>query len=112
MIDLDDFVQRTGIARKVLTTWIEREWLVDEHSGTLQLSEMDAARARLIHQLEGDFGINGEGIEIVLHLLDQIHGLRRALETMQRAGPAGQGRVTRRGSRLRQRYYRLGKRRP
>ncbi|MBJ7442007.1 MAG: hypothetical protein JHD35_23725 [Sphingopyxis sp.] len=112
MIDLDDFVQRTGIARKVLTTWIEREWLVAEHSSTLQLSEMDAARARLIHQLEGDFGINDEGIEIVLHLLDQIHGLRRALETMQRAGPAGQGRVTRRGSPLRQRYYRLGKRRP
>ena len=33
-------------------------------------------RARLIHDLKVDFGVNDEGIAIVLHLLDQLHGLR------------------------------------
>jgi chaperone modulatory protein CbpM len=38
--------------------------------------------------LKEDFGVNDEGIPLILHLLDQIHGLRRsmhgALEEMRR----------------------------
>ena len=46
-------------------------------------SEVDLARARLIRDLKVDLGVNDDGIAIVLHLLDQLHGLRRLLREMQ-----------------------------
>lgn len=42
---------------------------------TFQFSEADLVRAWLIRDLKVDFGVNDEGIAIVLHLLDQLHGL-------------------------------------
>ena len=36
-------------------------------------------RAFFICDLKAEFGVNDEGIEIVLHLVDQMHGLRRAM---------------------------------
>ncbi|MCS3928869.1 hypothetical protein M2175_003900 [Bradyrhizobium elkanii] len=39
-------------------------------------SEADLARARLIQDLKAYFGVNDEGITIILHLLDQLYGPR------------------------------------
>ncbi len=50
-----------------------------ETSEGWRLSNIDLARARLILDLHGPMGVNDEGIAVVLHLLDQVHGLRRAL---------------------------------
>jgi chaperone modulatory protein CbpM len=51
------------------------------------------ARAQLIRDLREDFGINDEGISVVLHLVDQMHGLRRSmqglLEEMRAEGRRG-----------------------
>jgi chaperone modulatory protein CbpM len=75
-----------------LKAWVEAEWLLPLTSGkTLQFSDADLARARLIRDLQVDFGVNDEGIAIVLHLLDQLHGLRGPLRdicAMQVADPA------------------------
>lgn len=80
MIDIDEFLARSGIDARALEQWVEREWLLPRHrSPTLLLSEVDAARAHFIRDLQSDFGVNDEGIEIVLHLVDQLHGLRRAV---------------------------------
>jgi chaperone modulatory protein CbpM len=32
--------------------------------------------------LKEDFGVNDEGISLVLHLLDQVHGLRRSMREL------------------------------
>ena len=40
---------------------------------------MDLARARLIHDLKHNMGVNDEGLDVILHLIDQMHGLRKAL---------------------------------
>ena len=40
---------------------------------------MDLARANLIHDLKHNMGVNDEGLDVILHLIDQMHGLRRAL---------------------------------
>ena len=40
---------------------------------------MDLARANLIHDLKDKMGVNDEGLGVILHLLDQMHALRRAL---------------------------------
>jgi chaperone modulatory protein CbpM len=58
-------------------------------------SEAGFARARLIRDLKVDFRVNDEGIAIVLHLLDQLHGLRcllrdiHAMEASDRAKDVG-----------------------
>jgi chaperone modulatory protein CbpM len=45
---------------------------------------MDIARACLIRDLKTDFGVNDEGIDVILHLVDQLHGLRRTLEQLRK----------------------------
>jgi chaperone modulatory protein CbpM len=40
---------------------------------------MDLARANLIRELKDNMGVNNEGLGVILHLLDQMHSLRRAL---------------------------------
>ena len=50
-----------------------------EQGGASSFSEADLARARLIHDLRHNMGVNDEGLGLVLHLIDQVHGLRRAL---------------------------------
>jgi chaperone modulatory protein CbpM len=79
-IDLEVFLRDSGIELRVLEHWVERAWIVPEQTDPgLALTETDAARCLLIRDLQADFGVNDEGMDVVLHLMDQLHGLRRAL---------------------------------
>ena len=42
-------------------------------------TDMDLARVNLIRDLKDKMGVNDEGLDVVLHLVDQMHALRRAL---------------------------------
>jgi len=67
----------------VLEAWIEAGWLVPPQTEPeLMFSDVDLARAQLIRDLREDFGVNDEGISVVLHLIDQMHGLRRSLQSL------------------------------
>lgn len=102
MIDVEEFLALSGIELGSLEGWIEREWLlVERREATIILTDTDAARARFIHDLKKDFGVNDEGVEIVLHLLDQVHGLRQALSRLHEAGEADRRKDKRRVRRLR-----------
>jgi len=75
-----NFLERTQVETETLSFWIDQEWLspaitIDETT----FSEIDLARAQLIKDLIHDLGVNAEGVGIVLHLVDQLHGLRRLL---------------------------------
>jgi chaperone modulatory protein CbpM len=75
-----EFLARAELSQETLDVWIEEEWLVPgEESAEPAFSEIDVARARLIGDLMRDFGVNHEGVGIILSLLDQMHGMRRAL---------------------------------
>ena len=75
-----DFLERAQLDRKTLEVWIEEEWLVPGGTATEPaFSEADLARAKLIRDLRQDRGINDEGVGVILNLLDQVHGLRKAL---------------------------------
>ena len=79
-IDLEVFVRESGIELVILERWAERAWIVpDRSTPALMLTEADAARCLFIRDLQADFGVNDEGVDAVLHLVDQVHGLRRAL---------------------------------
>jgi chaperone modulatory protein CbpM len=75
-----EFLSRTKLDQKTLDIWIEEEWLIPEAVETeLTFSEADIARAQLISDLTDELGVNNEGVAVILHLLDQMHGLRSAM---------------------------------
>jgi chaperone modulatory protein CbpM len=80
-----EFLDRAQLDGETLEVWIEEEWLVPGGTETeLAFSEADLARAQLIRDLMQDLGVNDEGVGVILNLLDQMHGLRRALaDTLQ-----------------------------
>ncbi|MFN0192981.1 MAG: chaperone modulator CbpM [Aestuariivirga sp.] len=75
-----DFLYRAGLDQETLDVWIEEEWLIPEvASPEMAFSEADIARAQLIRDLIDGMGVNSEGVGVILHLLDQMHGLRSAM---------------------------------
>jgi chaperone modulatory protein CbpM len=95
-METQEFISRSHLDFPTLDAWIEAEWLLPFASGkALQFSDADLARALLIRDLKVDFGVNDEGVAIVLHLLDQLHGLRclvrdiHAMDVSDRAKDAG-----------------------
>lgn len=75
-----EFLARARLDQETLDIWIEEEWLVPGGTGgELVFSEADLARAQLILDLVGELGVNSEGVGVILHLLDQMHGLRSAM---------------------------------
>jgi chaperone modulatory protein CbpM len=80
MITEREFLERARLDRVTLSIWIEEEWIVPGRGDReLAFTEMDLARANLIHDLKEKMGVNDEGLGVILHLLDQMHALRRAL---------------------------------
>ena len=95
-METQEFISRSHLDAATLNVWIDEEWLIPRASGSaLQFSDADLARARLIRDLKLDLGVNDEGIAIILHLLDQLYGLRslvrdiHAIETADRARDSG-----------------------
>ena len=81
-----EFLDRTQLDLETLEVWIEEEWLVPGGTATdLAFSEADLARAKLIQDLMQDLGVNEEGVGVILNLLDQVHGLRKALADILQA---------------------------
>jgi chaperone modulatory protein CbpM len=65
---------------EMLRSWAAAGWIsIEESEIGGPLSEADEARCNLICDLKHDIGVNDDGIDVILNLLDQIHGLRRAL---------------------------------
>ena len=80
MITEREFLERAQLDRATLSIWIEEEWLIPSRAAQeLAFTDMDLARANLIHDLQDKMGVNDEGLGVILHLLDQMHALRRAL---------------------------------
>jgi chaperone modulatory protein CbpM len=84
-----EFLIRARIDPEAMDLWVNSGWLAPRRArGEWTFSEIDIARTRLIQDLTGDLGVNDEGIPIILGLIDQLHGLRRALrELLAAAGP-------------------------
>ena len=83
-METQEFIGRSHLDTRTLSAWVEAEWLVPVASNkSFQFSEADLARARLIGDLKADFGVNDEGIAVILHLLDQLYGLRCLVRDIQ-----------------------------
>jgi chaperone modulatory protein CbpM len=82
-METNPFHVHARIDAEVLNAWTEAGWLMPAGGGqTRRFSDIDLARARLIRHLGEDLGINDEGIDVILDLVDQVHGLRRTLREL------------------------------
>ena len=85
IMNKQEFLNQAGVQVQTLDLWLEQRWLIpDQTSGEMNFSDMDVERAHLIGDLKADLGVNDEGVDVILHLLDQLHGLRRALDQLHR----------------------------
>ena len=84
-----EFLMQARLDARALDAWIEAGWLRPHGSqSSREFSDIDVARARLIGDLRGGFGLNDEAVPVVLDLIDQIHGLRRLVrELLDRRHP-------------------------
>ena len=79
----NQFLASAGLRVEMLDFWVEQQWLIPEKTADgAAFSDVDLARARFIRDLKADLGVNDEGVDVILHLVDQLHGLRRALEQL------------------------------
>jgi chaperone modulatory protein CbpM len=77
-----EFILQSRLDAQALEAWVEAGWLLPRQDGaTRDFSEIDLARAQLIHDL-GRLGANDEAIPVILDLIDQVHGLRRTLRDL------------------------------
>lgn len=85
-IDRDEMRRRVAVRRPSLQGWIAAGWIhAPRGDGDAAFSETDVARALLIRDLAGPMGVNPDGVAVILDLVDQIHGLRRALRGLSLA---------------------------
>ena len=94
MIDEREFLERAHIDRTTLEVWISESWICPDCTTPERgYTEMDLARASLINDLRRNMGVNDAGLDVILHLIDQMHGLRRALaEALASRGARENGR--------------------
>ncbi|MCW5760425.1 MAG: MerR family transcriptional regulator [Phenylobacterium sp.] len=85
------FLVRAGLGSRTLQIWLEQRWIIPtETTQGASFTDGDVARAHLIRDLRDDLGLNDPGIDVALHLLDQLHGVRRVLAEVRAAvAPAG-----------------------
>ena len=83
MISVQEFLLRTRLKHHSLETFIAAGWIIPPQTEPeLMFSDVDLARAQLIRDLREDLGVNDEGVSVVLHLIDQMHGLRRSMQDL------------------------------
>jgi chaperone modulatory protein CbpM len=68
------------VEERILAAWVEAGWLRPDAPGRA-FSALSLARADLIQDLFA-LGINEEGVPVILDLVDQLHGMRRALRNL------------------------------
>jgi chaperone modulatory protein CbpM len=91
MISVHEFLVRARLEQQSLEAWLTAGWLIPPQTEPeLAFSEIDLARAQLIRDLREGLGVNDERVTVILHLLDQMHGLRRSMHDLLHELRAGQ----------------------
>lgn len=83
MIETGELLRRARLDHAALDAWVEVGWLLPRYYAQVRgFAEIDVARACLIRDLKQDLGVNDEAVDVILDLIDQVHGLRRTLRDL------------------------------
>ncbi|MEN3975871.1 chaperone modulator CbpM [Emcibacter sp. SYSU 3D8] len=75
-----------GISTRRLRMLVRNGWIRPERmEGAPAFSEVDVARVRLVCHLTDQLEIQEDDMPVILSLVDQVYGLRRALRNLSRA---------------------------
>ena len=87
MITESEIVAAIGpLDADALQRWIEHGWILPQRdSDSLRFDPSDVARVQLICELHYELRIEEDSLSVVLSLLDQLYGVRRALGALQSA---------------------------
>jgi chaperone modulatory protein CbpM len=84
-ITRQEFLLRARLDRDTLEMWIAEEWIIPTGSDPeTSFTDADLARAELIRDLKEDLEVNNAGVGVILNLVDQMHGLRKAVAELIR----------------------------
>ncbi len=82
----EEVLAETKASRGEIAVWIEQRWILPvEQDGAYLFDEADRTRISMIIELRRDLVVNDEAVPAVLHLMDQVQGLRKALDELQEA---------------------------
>jgi chaperone modulatory protein CbpM len=82
-VDANEFLARSSLDAEMLKAWIEAGWLRPQrYGGRVRFLEADLARAHLVRALQSDLGVNDEGVDVALDLIDKLYGVRRILREL------------------------------
>lgn len=87
MMAIDDLVAAiSALQRSDLERWISEELVAPQQDAeSLQFSEMECARVRLICTLTYELEIDSGALPVVMSLLDQLYDTRQRLLSLTRA---------------------------
>lgn len=74
---LPEAAERCGLSVDLIIRFVSYEWILPADWEHQVLDEEDIARAKLIYELQQDFGVNDEAIPVILHLVDQLNWYSR-----------------------------------
>ena len=78
-----EYCERLSIVSSTLTVWIDRQWIIPEmNADDSRFHDADLARGLLILDLTETMGVNHDGIDVIMALVDQVHGLRAKLQAL------------------------------
>lgn len=73
---LEEVCHLCGTSSEMVYHCIEEEWIIPFDKEHVVFDDEDVARLKLILELKNNFGVNEEGIPIILHLIDQLNVFR------------------------------------
>ncbi|MEO3385392.1 chaperone modulator CbpM [Mesorhizobium sp. CAU 1741] len=86
MLDSQEFARVLHMKLERLDLFIAHGWVMPiVRDGRPMFRDVDIARAALIVDLTDEMGVNDEGVDVVLDLLDKYYGLRVAFATLMDA---------------------------
>lgn len=72
-----------SLRQETLHIWIQHGWVMPERDqGGYWFREIDVARVGLIYEFSTELELDDDTIDVVLPLLDQVHGLRHQLRCL------------------------------
>jgi chaperone modulatory protein CbpM len=74
---VDETIEYYSVSKQFIIKCIEHRWIVPCETEKLNLDKEDIARILLINDLKNELGVNDEGVPIILHLVDQIHLMKK-----------------------------------
>lgn len=80
---IEEVARLFGVDGKIIVEFIRKEWIQPCEPSTQQFDKEDLARTKLILELIEDFGVNDEGVPIILHLIDQLHSLHSEIKNLK-----------------------------